>query len=192
MSTLTINQKPAIKTMGQYVLENHCSDDAAAAMYASCSGEPSLLRRFYLMARGLLLVKFTESDVYSSINLFAGFDENHEHLWVRRSAKTFLQRYEQFLCHPQFKSELEDRGIAGFNTGDLLYVASKCVKPNSLLYQVTVFGKGIGPIGDTQHNSVGDILLNDARGAGIPISAKFLTKEQLMQIECDFMPTVAA
>jgi hypothetical protein len=188
MLSLTLNEKPTIKAMGQYVLEHNCSDDAAAAMYESCNGDPGILRRFYLMARALLLVKFTESEAYNSVNLFAGFDENHEHLWVRRSAKAFQQRYEQYLCHPQFKSELESRGIAGFDAGDLLYVASKCVKLNSLLYQVTVFGRGIGPLGDTQHNSVSDILLNDARGAGIPISAKFLTKEDLIKVECRFMP----
>jgi hypothetical protein len=177
-----------MQTMGQYVLNNDCCDDAATAMYQSCNGDVGLLRRFYLIARGLLSTKFPDSESYSSINMFAGFDEYHDHKWVRRSSKSFTQRYQQFLCHPQFISELEAYGLAGFDAGDLIYVAHKCVKPNSLTYQVTVFGRDIGPIGDTQHQTASDILKNDARGAGIPLSAKFLTKKQLLEIECDFMP----
>lgn len=177
-----------MQTMGQHVIAHEHSDNAASAMYESCKGDPGLLRKFYLLAKGLLCVKFSESDAFNSINLFAGFDEEHEHKWVSRSAKAFIQRYEQFLCYPQFIYELEESGIGGFLAGDLLYVATKCVKPNSLAYQVTVFGRSTGPLADTQHNTPQDILLNDARGAGIPVSAKFLTKEQLVFIEHDFMP----
>lgn len=83
---------------------------------------------------------------------------------------------------------MECYGIAGFDAGDLLYVATKCVKPNSLTYQVTVFGRDIGPLGDTQHQSASDILLDDARGTGIPVSAKFMTMKQLLEIESDFIP----
>lgn len=177
-----------MSTMTQYVLAHKSADNAAAAMYESCNSDPSLLRRFYLLAKGLLISKFSESEAYSAINIFAGFDVEHEHKWVRRSANAFIKRYQHYLNHPTFINDLESVGIAGFKAGDLLYVASVCVKPNSLRYQVTVFGKGVGPLGDTQHNQPKEILLNDCRGAGIPISAQYLSKKDLILIEQEFMP----
>lgn len=179
-----------VESFEHFVFENNVCDEAASQMYDFCNNDPKLLRRFYLSAFRLLTTKFGDSEVYNAIHLFAGFDIDHEHHWVQRSAKAFVQRYERFLCRPRFIEELQKYGIAGFDAGDLLYVATRCVKPDSLTYQVTVFAKGMGPLGDTQHQCARNILLNDARGAGIPSSAKFLTKEQLMGIERHFMPTL--
>jgi hypothetical protein len=164
------------------------ADSAALTMYSMSEADPSDRRLMYLVSVSLLVEKFGKIKAMSALHDFATFDYNDANKFVRRAARSFEYRYLMWTNHPKFIKELNENGIAGFETGELLYVAHKCVKPNSKTWQCTSFGKGIGPLGDSQFDSPEQIISPCVTGMGIPPHATFLTLERLMKVESRYMP----
>jgi hypothetical protein len=177
------NNKSIIPIL-EYIVENNISaDDAMCKMYEHCDNLPHKVWLLYVKAKGLLTEKFSEKDSMFAIHTFASFDQDNEVAAIRNAAKRFLHRYDKWRNIPDFINEMENIGVAGFTTGDLLYVIHPCVKPDSKELQCTVFGKSIGAISDTQHNSVKDFVDRGFAHAGIPPYADFLTFEELTKVE---------
>lgn len=164
------------------------ADDAVTKMYIATENNPSMRRMMYLTAPRLLESRFAKKKVLSALNCYAQFDVYSDVKFIRRSAQALIYRYKMSLDHPKFMSEMKSVGMAGFTTGDLLYVAHKCTKKNSLEWQCTVFGRNIGPLSDSQHRTIEEIIAQTGMGAGIPVCSEFLSYKQLMEIESQFLP----
>ena len=168
--------------------EANTADAAAIKMYSLVFESTRYLRLFYVCAANILTERFGEKETISAVSQFAHFDIDHENKLLANCVKRIITKFEQGLSYDVFIDNINNGQIAGYTTGDLLYVAHKCVKPNSKKFQVTVLGRGLGPLSDTQHDTAEGILKNDITGAGIPFSAVFLNQADLLKHEAQFMP----
>lgn len=173
------------------IREAKTADDAVIAMCELTENNPDKRRLMYVITPALLSSTFGESQAMSALNSFATFDIDSEEAFVRKGAQSFLRHFEKWQQHPVFIEELKTKGMAGFLTEDLLYVAHLCVKPDSKKYQVTTFGKNIGPLGDSQYDSEEKITDGSISGAGIPNGARYVSCDELEKVSLAFYPKVA-
>lgn len=179
-----------IPQLEDIVIHSDSAEDAMCRMYEHCDNIPHKVWLLYVKAKGILINKFPEKDSMYAINIFASHDQYSDISAIRNSAKRFLHRYDRWRNIPNFLKEMEDTGVAGFRSGGLLYVVHPCVKPDSRKLQCTVFGESIGPISDTQHNSVQDFVESGLSHVGIPPYAEFLTFDELTKVEKQFQEAI--
>lgn len=159
------------------------ADDAVVSLFKATEGDSKQRRRMYIWTLSTLTAKFGKQAALSALNSYALFDMFDDNKSVSRAASYLHHRFERFCKIPAFKGQLLKTGMIGVDTGDLLYVAHHCVKPNSKKYQVTCFAKGIGPISDTQYDDE-DTVLNEA----FPIESTLLTATELTSVEQNYLP----
>jgi hypothetical protein len=167
-----------------------CAKTAANEMYLKADGIPSKIWIFYVKAKSLLCNKFGEEESMDAINDFAIVDNKHENKTIKNAAKRFVDRYKLWANIPVFVDNMKRDGIAGFTTGDLLYVMHECVKPESKKYQCTVFGKGLGPLSDTQHDSIDRFIKEGIFHVGIPSYAEVLGCAELFEVELQYQEKI--
>lgn len=182
----TTSNKSTVPELEGIIQRHESADDAMCEMYDHCDNKPYMVWLLYVKARGLLMSKFPEKESMYAIHTFASFDQDNENPTIRNAAKRFMNRYERWGSIPDFLKEMTEVGVAGFTTGDLLYVIHPCVKPDSKDLQCTVFGKSIGAISDTQHNSIEEFVDTGLSYVGIPPHADFLTFKELTLIEREY------
>ena len=164
------------------------ADVAVLAMCNITSLDPGKRRLMYVTSLKMLINQFGESAAYIALYASATFDMESDNKHLRRGARSLYYRLLNWQNQPKFISELKQKGMAGFLTGELLYVAHICVKPNSKTYQLTTLGKGIGPLGDKQYDSAEAIVDQGIHGGRISPTAKFMTCDDLLDVSQEFQP----
>lgn len=158
-------------------------DEVIVNIHSATDGIPLLRRRMYILYPSVLSTKFGKEKTLTLLNDYALFDMHDESTKISRAATSLHNRFEKMRNIPLFKAELEKNQMVGLVNQDLLYVAHLCVKPDSKKYQVTCFGKGIGPTGDTQHHSIDDIIESEFH-----LGYKVVAIDELTRIEPSFLP----
>ena len=157
-------------------------DDDISRMYELALTN-DILPLFYLCAPLSLSVVYSSDDVEQGLLQFAYFDSENESSAVRAAAKSYLSDTTFCKSKAKFVSQVTVNGLSGFITNqDVLYVAHRCTKPDSKPWQVTVFAKGLGPISDSQFDSVEQIVTDGIVGAGIPSNAKYVPANELISM----------
>lgn len=152
-------------------------------VYRDIKDDPSNLRRLYRFARSLFRVQTFE--VFEALSTYAHFDDQHPDKRIVKAANALLEQFDKMRRYPEFIEAVNSGKLAGFIAGDLLYVVTPSVKPGSQRYQMTTFSKGYGPIGDALRNKPEDFISADF---GLPNCARYLSREDLLMIESQFLP----
>ncbi|GGZ83255.1 hypothetical protein [Paraglaciecola chathamensis] len=156
------------------------------AVYRDVKDDPESLRRLYRFARALF--KENAFEVLETLSPYAHFDDQHPDTKIVKAAAALLAQVDKMRGYPEFIDAVNRGELAGFLAGDLLYVVTPSVKPGTPKYQMTTFSRGIGPIGDALRNKAEEFISADF---GLPSCARYISQEQLLAIEQQFLPKPA-
>ena len=173
-----------IEIVKRYQSETESLEKWVDSVYVAVHEDFTLLRRLYRFARSIFSGVDTFA-VYEALSVYAHFDSDHQDARVATAAKALINQLEKMRGFPDFIAAVKRGELAGFIAGDLLYVATPSVKPDTPRYQLTTFARGRGPISDALRNTPEDFV---TANFALPNSARFLDQERLLAIEHEFYP----